>query len=56
MGDDGFFPNLTGPMTVVTAALITRYAGQPVIAFSVVALSGLLQILMGIFKLGGFVR
>jgi len=35
----------TGPMTVVMAAIFTLHAGNPAMAFTVVMLGGLLQIL-----------
>lgn len=45
----------TGPMTVVMAGTITQFAHQPAMAFTVVMLAGLCQILFGIFKLGRYV-
>jgi len=48
----------TGPMTVVTAAIVARFAalGQKELVFSVVILAGVFQILLGILKLGSYVR
>ena len=46
----------TGPMTVVMAATITPYAHQPAMAFTVVMMGGLIQILLGVFRLGQYIR
>lgn len=46
----------TGPMTVVMAAIVTQYAGNPAMAFTVVMLGGLLQILFGVLKLGRYIN
>ncbi len=45
----------TGPMTVVMAAVIMQYANDPVMAFSVVIMGGVLQILFGVFRLGSLI-
>ena len=45
----------TGPMTVVMAAIIVQYADKPAIAFTIVMLAGLIQILLGTIKLGRYV-
>jgi len=45
----------TGPMTVVMALVITRYAADPVIAFTVVIMGGLLQIGFGALRLGSYI-
>ena len=50
----------TGPMTVVMTAIITDYIGRfpesgMALAFTVVILGGLLQIIMGVLKLGRFI-
>nr|CRH04617.1 putative Sulfate transporter [Candidatus Magnetococcus massalia] len=45
----------TGPMTVVMAALLVEFAHQPAIAFTVVVMSGLLQMLFGWLKLGRYI-
>jgi SulP family sulfate permease len=45
----------TGPMTVVMAGIITQYAHEPALAFSVVMLGGLFQMLFGVFKLGRYI-
>ena len=50
----------TGPMTVVMAAIIADYVARDpqyglALAFTVVMLGGLFQILMGIFKLGRYI-
>jgi SulP family sulfate permease len=46
----------TGPMTVVSAALITQYAHEPALAFTVVMLAGLLQIGFGLARLGRYIN
>ena len=46
----------TGPMTVVMAAIVTQYAGNPAMAFTVVMLGGLLQILFGVLRLGRYIN
>lgn len=46
----------TGPMTVVMAGVITQYGHEPALAFTVVMLAGVFQILFGIFKLGRYVN
>lgn len=46
----------TGPMTVVMAGIITQYGHEPAMAFTVVMLAGLFQILFGVFKIGQYVR
>jgi len=45
----------TGPMTVVMAAIVMQYAHHPVLAFSVVVMGGILQILFGFFRLGNLI-
>jgi SulP family sulfate permease len=46
----------TGPMTVVAATVFTQFAGNLAIAFTVVMLAGLLQILFGKLKLGRYIN
>ncbi len=54
----------TGPMTVVMAAIFTQYTGMfpddpgqgAALAFSVVVLGGLIQILFGFLKLGKYIE
>ncbi len=51
----------TGPMTVVMTAIIIEYLGKypdtgMAIAFTVVVMGGLLQILMGVLKLGRYIN
>ena len=46
----------TGPMTVVMAAVYTQYAQDPAIAFTVVFLAGLIQIGLGVLRLGRFIN
>ena len=46
----------TGPMTVAMAVVVTQYTqGDPVEAFTVVMLGGLLQIALGFLRIGRFV-
>lgn len=51
----------TGPMTVVMAGIFTHYVSLdptmgPAYAFTVVMLGGLMQIGMGVFRLGGYIN
>ena len=45
----------TGPMTVVMAGTITQFAHEPAMAFTVVMLAGIFQILFGVVRLGRYV-
>ena len=45
----------TGPMTIAMAVVITTHASTPGEAFAVVVLGGLMQVLLGVFKMGRFV-
>jgi SulP family sulfate permease len=45
----------TGPMTVVMAGVLTQYGQEPALAFTVVMLAGVFQILFGFFKVGRYV-
>ncbi|SDK81574.1 sulfate permease, SulP family [Maridesulfovibrio ferrireducens] len=46
----------TGPMTVVTATAVAAYSGDFQSVCMVIVLAGVIQILFGVFHLGGFVR
>lgn len=46
----------TGPMVVVFAAAFASLSGSVTLIFAAVVLAGILQILMGIFKMGQYVR
>ncbi len=46
----------TGPMTVVMAVLITRFAHDPALAFTVVIMGGAFQILFGLVGIGRYVK
>ncbi len=46
----------TGPMTVVAAAIFTAHAGNPAIAFTIIMLSGLLQLLFGWLRFGRYIN
>ncbi len=45
----------TGPMTVVMATVVMQFADEPAIAFTVVVLAGLFQILFGVCRLGSLI-
>jgi len=45
----------TGPMTVVMATVIMQYAHEPAMAFTVVMMGGLFQILFGVLRIGRLV-
>ncbi|HEX9584488.1 MAG TPA: SulP family inorganic anion transporter [Gammaproteobacteria bacterium] len=45
----------TGPMTVVMAAIITRYAHEPAMAFTVVMMAGLIQMGFGFARIGRYI-
>lgn len=46
----------TGPMTVVAAALLTRYAHEPAMAFTVIMLAGCFQVGFGLMRLGRYIN
>lgn len=46
----------TGPMTVVMALIITRYAHDPRLAFTIVMMGGLIQILFGMLRFGRYIN
>ena len=46
----------TGPMTVVMAVVIARYIDQPAMAFTVVVMGGLFQIMFGALRLGRYIN
>ncbi len=46
----------TGPMTVVMAATITQFSHEPAIAFTVVMMGGVLQMLFGFIGIGRFIK
>lgn len=46
----------TGPMTVVMTAIIMHFAHNPAMAFTVVMLGGIFQILFGVLKFGRFIN
>jgi sulfate permease, SulP family len=55
-GTPGQVSGPTGPMTVVMAALITQYAHEPAMAFTVIVLAGLFQIGFGLMRLGRYIN
>ncbi|MEM9169281.1 MAG: SulP family inorganic anion transporter [Pseudomonadota bacterium] len=46
----------TGPMIVVFAGVYASLSGDPALVFAAVVLAGLLQILMGVLRLGQYIR
>ena len=46
----------TGPMTVVMAAIVVQFSGQLALAFAVVVLAGILQILIGLLGIGRYIK
>lgn len=46
----------TGPMTVVIAGLVIKYAATPEIIIMIILLSGIIQALFGVFRLGAYVN
>lgn len=45
----------TGPMTVVMAGVVLKYADEPALAFTVVILGGIFQILFGLLGFGRYI-
>ena len=46
----------TGPMTIVAASLFTQFGDRPALAFTVVMMTGLFQILFGVLRIGRYVN
>lgn len=46
----------TGPMTVVVALLFVRFAHDPALVFTVIALGGAFQILFGVVRFGTYIN
>jgi SulP family sulfate permease len=46
----------TGPMTIVAASVFTQFASQPAVAFTVVMMAGLFQILFGYLRIGRYIN
>lgn len=46
----------TGPMVVVFAGVFASLSGNPALVFAAVVLAGLLQVLLGAFKMGQYIR
>ncbi|MEM6537084.1 MAG: SulP family inorganic anion transporter [Pseudomonadota bacterium] len=46
----------TGPMIVVFAAVYAELSGNPALVFAAVVLAGILQILMGVLRLGQYIK
>ncbi|MCA9481145.1 MAG: SulP family inorganic anion transporter, partial [Nitrospira sp.] len=45
----------TGPMTVVMAAIILKFADEPALAFTAVILGGVFQIIFGLMGFGRYI-
>ena len=46
----------TGPMVVVFAGLAAAFVDQPALIFTAVVLAGVIQILLGVLRLGTYIR
>jgi len=46
----------TGPMTIVAAALFTQFGDRPAIAFTVVMLTGVFQVMFGVLRIGRYIN
>jgi len=46
----------TGPMTVVMAAIVVQFSGNPAAAFAVVVLAGIFQVLIGLLGIGRYIK
>lgn len=46
----------TGPMTVVMTAVVIHFANEPAMAFTIVMLGGVFQILFGMLKFGRYIN
>lgn len=46
----------TGPMVVVFAGVFASLSGNPALVFAAVVLAGLLQVLLGVLKMGQYIR
>lgn len=46
----------TGPMTIVSASVFTMYAGEPAVAFTVVMMAGVFQLIFGLLGLGRYIN
>ncbi|MFT6432453.1 MAG: SulP family sulfate permease [Candidatus Azotimanducaceae bacterium] len=46
----------TGPMVVVFAGIFATLSGNPALVFAAVVLAGVLQIFLGVFKMGQYIR
>lgn len=46
----------TGPMTIVSASVFTMYAGEPAVAFTVVMMAGIFQLVFGLLGLGRYIN
>ncbi|HEY9686026.1 MAG TPA: SulP family inorganic anion transporter, partial [Coleofasciculaceae cyanobacterium] len=55
-GTPGQVSGPTGPMTVVTAGMIMNHHDHPDLIFASIILAGLIQILLGVFRLGKLIE
>lgn len=46
----------TGPMSVVTAAILSKHPSNPGVLFATIVLAGLFQIVIGILRIGRYIR
>ena len=46
----------TGPLTVVVASVVTLHSSNPELIFPAIFLSGIFQIILGIFKVGKLIN
>lgn len=46
----------TGPMTIVAASVFTQFSAQPAVAFTVVMMAGVFQILFGYLRIGRYIN
>ena len=46
----------TGPMVVVFAGIFATLSGNPALVFAAVVLAGVIQVLLGVFKMGQYIR
>lgn len=46
----------TGPMTVIVAAAIAKYAGNPEAVFIIIVMAGAIQVILSLINVGGMVK
>src|SRR5918995_3092 len=55
-GTPGQVSGPTGPMTVVATGMVLAYPDKPGLIFAAVILAGLLQVVLGLCRLGGLIH